>query len=43
MPEIFANRILIVDDDKDTVNVLTKILESQGYDFVSAFNGKEAL
>ena len=35
--------ILIVDDDKDIVNLLSDILEDEGYTVSPAFNGKEAL
>ena len=35
--------ILIVDDDKDIVNLITDILEDEGYVVRSAFNGIDAL
>ncbi len=36
-------RILLVDDDKNTANGLTKILLQDGYDTDCAYTGKEAL
>ena len=36
-------RILVVDDDVDTVNTLTFILRDEGYVVQSAFSGNEAL
>ena len=35
--------ILVVEDDKDLNNAYKIILESENYEVVSAFNGKEAL
>ena len=35
--------ILIVDDEKNVVNLLDKMLEKQGYSTYNAYNGKEAL
>jgi len=35
--------ILIVDDDKDTLSILTHILSSQNYSISTALNGKEGL
>jgi len=35
--------ILIVDDDADICQTLTKILEQQGYDVISAATGEEAI
>lgn len=35
--------ILIVDDDKDIVNLISDILEDESYTVSSAFNGKDAL
>lgn len=35
-------KILIVDDEKDTVEMITALLESEGYQAVPAFSGKEA-
>lgn len=34
---------MIVDDTKDTVEMIEKLLKSEGYDTITAFNGKEAL
>ena len=34
---------MIVDDEKDTVGLVKEILESEGYDTIVAYNGKEAL
>ena len=36
-------RILIVEDDSDLNNAYKIILENEGYDVVSVFNGQEAL
>ena len=36
-------KILVVDDDKDIVELLTLILEKDGHQITSAYNGKEAL
>ena len=36
-------KILIVDDNKDTVGMVDALLRSNGYEVDSAFNGKEAL
>ncbi len=36
-------KILIVDDDQDVIMVLEQILESEGYEVVSAYNKKEGL
>jgi CheY-like chemotaxis protein len=35
--------IMIVDDTKDTVEMIEKLLISEGYTTIVAFNGKEAL
>src|SRR4030042_1957658 len=35
--------IMIVDDTKDTVEMVEKLLKSEGYNTIIAFNGKEAL
>ena len=37
------SKILVVDDDPDIIEVLTTILESQGYQVVSAGDGVEGL
>ncbi len=34
---------MIVDDTKDTVEMVEKLLKSEGYSTIIAFNGKEAL
>src|SRR4051812_22533532 len=36
-------RILVVDDEKDLVDLITYNLQRNGYDFLSASNGNEAL
>ncbi|MGD9579890.1 MAG: response regulator transcription factor [Vampirovibrionia bacterium] len=38
-----TKKILIVDDEKDIVETLKFILESEGYDCVVAYDGEEAL
>jgi len=38
-----GEKILVVDDDPDILDVLTMILESQGYHVVTAQNGVEGL
>jgi CheY-like chemotaxis protein len=35
--------IMIVDDTRDTVEMVEKLLKSEGYNTIIAFNGKEAL
>lgn len=35
--------IMIVDDEKDTCDALQQIIEREGYDSVSAYNGAEAI
>ena len=35
--------ILIVDDDKDIVNLVSDILEDEGYKVTKAFNGNTAI
>lgn len=37
------NRLLIVDDDKDFVQLLEFDLKKHGYDILTAFNGEEGL
>jgi len=37
------NKILIVEDDGDINNLLTKIMKKQGYEVVQAFSGTEAV
>jgi len=36
-----AKKILIVDDDADLVEAITSLLESKGYEVISALNGQE--
>jgi OmpR family response regulator RpaB len=36
-------RILVVDDDPDIIKAATRVLESQGYQVISALNGEECL
>ncbi len=36
-------KILVVDDEKDTVEMITALLESEAYQVLSAFSGEEAL
>lgn len=38
-----SKRIMIVDDTKDTVGMVKKFLESEGYETMDAYNGKDAL
>lgn len=38
-----TKRILMVDDDIDLINVVTTILENEGYEVISANNKKEGL
>ena len=38
-----ASKILVVDDNEDIVEMLTEILQDQGYNTIIARNGKEAL
>jgi DNA-binding response OmpR family regulator len=40
---IMAHRLLIVDDDKDIVEILSKKLSEAGYAISAAFDGEEAL
>jgi len=42
MTEI-RDKVLIVEDEKDTLFILTKLLEKNGYEVASAINGLEAL
>ncbi len=37
------SRILVVDDEKDVVELLKFLLEKDGYQVTTAFNGKEGL
>jgi CheY-like chemotaxis protein len=38
-----VQKILIVDDDIDVINVITTILENEGFEVISAFDKKEGL
>ena len=38
-----AKEILVVDDEKDLVGLMTKILEFEGYNVTPAYNGYECL
>jgi Response regulators consisting of a CheY-like receiver domain and a winged-helix DNA-binding domain len=38
-----ANRIMVVDDEPDVVDLVKLVLESDGFDVVTAYSGKEAL
>ena len=38
-----SDKILVVDDEPDTVNLTKMILERKGYQVVSALDGEEAL
>jgi DNA-binding response OmpR family regulator len=43
MIEAAKKKILVVDDEPDVISLLTLVLKSQGYDVISAGDGKEAL
>jgi CheY-like chemotaxis protein len=38
-----VKKIMIVDDTRDTVEMVEKLLKSEGYTTIIAFNGKDAL
>lgn len=38
-----AQKILVVDDEKDLVEMITKRLKTAGYDVISAYDGQEGL
>ncbi|MCK4491421.1 MAG: response regulator [Candidatus Altiarchaeales archaeon] len=38
-----AKTILYVEDDEDTRNLVKMVLQSKGYDVITAYNGKEGL
>jgi CheY-like chemotaxis protein len=38
-----AKKVLVVDDDENTVKFLTAALEENGYEVVPAYNGKDGL
>ena len=37
-----TNRVLVVDDEPDTVNLITQLLEDEGYQIKGAYSGEEA-
>ena len=43
MPDTEKQRILVVDDDPTISDVVTRYLQSDGYDVQVAFDGEEAL
>jgi CheY-like chemotaxis protein/anti-sigma regulatory factor (Ser/Thr protein kinase) len=43
IPDIPAKRVLVVDDDPNAVDLLTQILQDEGYQVKGVCNGKEAL
>ncbi|HVO31402.1 MAG TPA: response regulator [bacterium] len=43
MAERSSKKVLVVDDDEDIVNIVSSLLEHEGYETVTALNGKEAL
>ena len=38
-----AKRILVIDDEADTVQMITSLLESEGYRVITALSGDEAM
>ena len=38
-----SKNVMIVDDTRDTVGMVKKLLESEGFETMTAYNGKEAL
>jgi CheY-like chemotaxis protein len=38
-----SKTVMIVDDTRDTVGMVKRLLESEGFQTMTAFNGKEAL
>jgi len=38
-----AKKILVVDDDEDTLVITSKVLKNEGYDIINASNGKQAI
>jgi two-component system response regulator VicR len=38
-----AKKILIVDDEKNIVDILSFILKKEGYEIITAYDGKEGL
>ncbi|OGP69711.1 MAG: hypothetical protein A2169_10880, partial [Deltaproteobacteria bacterium RBG_13_47_9] len=43
MEEKKAKKILVVDDEKDTMEMITTLLESEGYQVIPALSGDEAM
>lgn len=43
VPELSPSRVLLVDDDRGVRHALYELLESEGYDVLSAENGPDAL
>jgi len=43
MPEMRKKKVLVVDDEPDIVTLIKSRLEANGYDVVSAYNGKEGV
>jgi len=37
------SKVMVVDDERDVVELITFILSKEGYEVVQAFNGREAL
>ena len=38
-----AKRILVIDDEKDIIEILQAILQHEGYDVITAYDGEEGL
>ncbi len=38
-----SSKIMVVDDEPDTVGLVTLVLESEGHEVMPAYNGKDAL
>ena len=38
-----SKNVMIVDDTRDTVGMVKKLLESEGFQTMTAYNGKDAL
>lgn len=36
-------KVLVVDDEEQNVRLLTRMLQNEGHEVISAYNGKEAL
>ena len=41
--EVVMNNILVCDDDKDIVKIISVYLTNEGYNVKTAYNGREAL